>query len=212
VREETRKRGIILIFDEITIGWRTCFGGAHQRFGVNPDMALFAKALGNGHPIAAVIGTAAAMSGAHGSFISSAYWTEAVGPAAALATLDEMERLQVAAFVGRQGAKIAELLRSAAQRHGLPLAIKGYPCAPLLVFEHPQAQELKTLYIQLMLARGFLAGGLIYVTLAHDDATIARFAEGLDPVFGQLAQALAANDFATRLRGPVAHAGFKRLI
>ena len=67
--------------------WRLHCGGAHLKFGVMPDLAVFAKALGNGHPMAAVIGTVAAMSGANGSFISSTYWTESVGPVAALATL-----------------------------------------------------------------------------------------------------------------------------
>jgi glutamate-1-semialdehyde 2,1-aminomutase len=73
VKEKVHQAGALLIFDEITIGWRLNFGGSHLRYGVNPDMATFAKALGNGHPIAAVIGTKAAMEGAHKSFISSTY-------------------------------------------------------------------------------------------------------------------------------------------
>jgi len=77
----------LLVFDEISIGWRLEHGGAHLRYGVEPDMAFFSKALGNGHPIAAVIGTQQAMAGAHASFISSTQWTESVGPTAALATL-----------------------------------------------------------------------------------------------------------------------------
>jgi glutamate-1-semialdehyde 2,1-aminomutase len=64
VRDQAHAAGALLIFDEITIGWRLRHGGSHLRFGVQPDMAVFAKALGNGHPIGAVIGTKAAMDGA----------------------------------------------------------------------------------------------------------------------------------------------------
>src|SRR5690606_38264451 len=74
IREQTRRVGAVLIFDEITIGWRRCFGGVHRILDIQPDMAVFAKALGNGHPIGAVIGSGEAMRGAQGSFISSTYW------------------------------------------------------------------------------------------------------------------------------------------
>ena len=84
VKQLTSKCGALLIFDEITIGWRLCFGGAHLKYQVQPDMAIFAKALGNGHPIAAVLGTKEAMEGANISFISSTYWTESVGPVASI--------------------------------------------------------------------------------------------------------------------------------
>jgi glutamate-1-semialdehyde 2,1-aminomutase len=212
VREETRKAGTLLIFDEITIGWRLHYGGSHLRYNIQPDMAMFAKALGNGHPIAAVIGTAAAMEGAHASFISSSYWTESVGPTAALATLDKMEALKLPALIARQGTRIMEVLKTTAKRHGLPLAVKGFPCAPSLAFEHEQSNLLKTLYIQTMLERGFLAGGLIYVTLAHTDAMIDTFAATLDETFGLMADALRQGDVEKRLKGPPAHTGFKRLI
>jgi glutamate-1-semialdehyde 2,1-aminomutase len=91
VRDETHHCGALLIFDEITIGWRLHLGGAHLRFGVLPDIAVFAKALGNGFPIGAIIGTKEAMDGAHSSFISSTYWTESIGPTAAVATLKKMK-------------------------------------------------------------------------------------------------------------------------
>lgn len=95
VKKMAHECGVILIFDEITIGWRLCYGGAHLKMGVFPDIAVFAKALGNGHPMAAIIGTEKAMNSAHESFISSTYWTERVGPAAALAVLKKMEELNI---------------------------------------------------------------------------------------------------------------------
>jgi glutamate-1-semialdehyde 2,1-aminomutase len=212
VRDGAHRCGALLIFDEITIGWRLHHGGAHLRLGVHPDMALFAKALGNGHPIAAVIGTKQAMQGAHASFISSAYWTESIGPVAALATLDKMEQVHAQDYVAKIGARIQEVLRRAALKHGLPLKVSGYPCATLLAFEHAQAQALKTLYVQEMLAEGILAGGVIYATLGHNADNVARFAEAWERVGPKLAEAIAAGNIESRLRGPVAHAGFRRLI
>jgi glutamate-1-semialdehyde 2,1-aminomutase len=212
VREETRKAGVLLIFDEITIGWRLHHGGAHLRFGIEPDMAMFAKALGNGHPIAALIGTPAAMEGAHSSFISSAYWTESIGPVAACATLEKLAAVDAVGFTARQGAKIQTLLRDAAASHKLPVTVKGYSCMPSFSIDHPKANALKTLYIQTMLEKGFLAGLLIFVTMAHTDAVLDRFAAALEEAFAELADAIAQNDIEKRLKGPEAHQGFRRLI
>ncbi len=212
VREETRKAGILLIFDEITIGWRLHHGGAHLRFGIEPDMAMFAKALGNGHPIAAVIGTEEAMEGAHSSFISSAYWTESVGPVAACATLEKLAAVDAVGFLAMQGTKIQGILREAAAKHKLPVTVKGYPCMPSFAFDHAQANAIKTLYIQTMLGKGFLATLLIFVTMAHTDAVLDKFASALDETFSELADAIAKNDVTSRLKGPEAHQGFGRLI
>ena len=212
VREETHRTGALLIFDEITIGWRLHHGGAHLKFGIEPDMALFAKALGNGHPIAAVIGTAQAMEGAHSSFISSAYWTESVGPVAACATLEKLAAVDAVGFLAVQGEKIQRMLREAAHRHRLPVTVKGFPCMPSFAFEHAQANALKTLYIQSMLGRGFLASLLIFVTMAHTDAVLDKFAGALDETFAELADAVRKNDVESRLKGPEAHQGFGRLL
>lgn len=212
VRDLTHGAGALLIFDEITIGLRRCLGGSHIRLGVNPDMAMFGKSLGNGHPIAAVIGTQAAMAGAEDSFISSSYWTEATGFSAALATLEALERYHVPEHVDRIGKMIASRLHETAERHGLKLENSGFPCTLHLRFDYEQAQAIRTLYTQLMLGEGFLAGGLIYVTLAHTEPLVARFGEALDRVFPQLVEAIAAGDVEARLKGPVAHSGFQRLL
>lgn len=212
VRDEAHKAGAFLIFDEITIGWRLAYGGAHLRLGVNPDMAIFAKAMGNGHPMSAVIGTRAAMEGAHTSFISSSYWTESVGPVAALATIRKMGELRTWEYITRVGRLIQEVWRQAAAAHGLPLKVSGYPPATNFVFEHPQAMELKTLFVQCMLAKGFLASNLVYVTMAHNEENVALYAEAVDAVFREIAAAIAAGDVEKRLKGPVCHSGFRRLI
>jgi glutamate-1-semialdehyde 2,1-aminomutase len=213
VRDAAHRAGALLIFDEISIGWRLCLGGAHLRFGVNPDLAVLGKALGNGHPIAAVIGARAAMAGAHDSFISSTYWTESVGPAAALATVEKLVRVDAPAHVARIGSQVQALWRRHAQKHGLPVTVEdGYPCLANFSFEHELAQELRTLYTQLMLERGFLAGLSISPTMAHTDEIVELFGVAVDEVFGEIAAALAAGEVKARLEGPVAHTGFRRLV
>ncbi|NLC68797.1 MAG: aminotransferase class III-fold pyridoxal phosphate-dependent enzyme [Clostridiaceae bacterium] len=213
VRSETAKRGIILIFDEVTIGWRLNLGGSHLRFGVNPDMAIFAKALGNGHPIAAVIGTKEAMQGAHGSFISSTYWTESVGPAAALAVIDKLEKYDVAGHVAGIGSKIMYLWKQYGGKYDLPVIVEdGYPCLAHFKFDHELSQHLNTLYVQLMLERGFLAGVSIYPTFAHTEEIVDLYGNAIDEVFGIIAGCLKENAVGKMLKGPVAHTGFRRLL
>jgi len=213
VRSETARRGILLIFDEITIGWRRNFGGAHLELGVNPDVAIFAKALGNGHPIAAAIGTKNAMNGAHYSFISSTYWTESVGPAAALAVIDKLWQHEVAGYVGGIGSRVMCMWKEYGQKYGLPVVIEdGYPCLAHFKFDHSLSQQLNTLYVQLMLERGFLAGVSIYPTFAHTEQIVDLYGEAIDEVFSIIAGYLKEGTVEKILKGPVAHSGFRRLL
>jgi len=212
VRDGAHRCDALLIFDEVSIGWRLEHGGAHLRYGVNPDIAFFSKALGNGHPIGAVIGTREAMAGAHASFISSTQWTESVGPTAALATLEKLERCKVTEHVARMGARVQRYWREHGQRHDLPIEVDdSFPCLSHFAFEHELAAELRTLYTQLMLARGFLAGAQFSPTLAHTDEVINLAGEAIGEVFAEIADALEAGDVTERLRGPVAHSSFRRL-
>jgi len=211
VRAETRRVGAMLIFDEITIGWRLSFGGAHLRFGVTPDIAIFAKALGNGHPIAAVIGTKAALEGAHGSFISSTYWTESVGPTAALAAVDKIERTRVWEYVAAVGGQVQDDWRTLGAKHGLPIHVDdAYPCLATFAFTEDPA-ILKTLYTVLMLEQGFLGGTAIYPTLAHTPEILDKHRDAVDKVFELIAGHIKAGDAEDAIGGPVCHSGFTRL-
>ncbi len=213
VRDAATRVGAILIFDEITIGWRRRFGGAHLGFGINPDIAVVAKALGNGHPIGAVFGTEAAMEGTERSFISSTYWTESIGPVAALATLDAMEDSRVWEHVDATGSSIQTIWRDAASRHKLPITVpESYPCLAHFAFDHNDAQALKTLFTQRMLHEGFLAGTAVYPTLAHTEAIVGKYEAAIDNVFSTLAQTIGAGNIEQALEGPIAHDGFRRLV
>ena len=212
IRAETQRVGALLVFDEVSVGWRLARGGAHLRYGVTPDLALFAKSLGNGHPMAAVIGTRAGMEGAHRSFISSTYWTEGVGFVAAKAVLQKMQRIDLPAHCAHIGRRyLAAVLRTSA-RHGVPLVRDGdIDEHPHVRFEHEQAPELQTLYTRLMLQRGFLTGDGMFVSLPHTEAVIDEYEVAMDEVFGEIAAALCAGEVSERIAGPVARPGFVRL-
>ena len=217
VRAVATRLGVPLIFDEITAGFRINVGGAHLNYGVTPDIAVFAKALANGYPMAAVIGTRAVMEAAQKSFISSTHWTERVGPTAALATIAKMKRLDVP----RHNIAIGHLMRAGwarvAEQNGVPIQVKGLPPLSSFAFVDaaaPHAQALSTLYTQKMLDHGFLASKAFYVTYAHQPAHVEAYLAAADDAFAGLRAALdggAPDAIVAALRGPLQHTGFRRL-
>ncbi len=214
VREESKRVGALLIFDEITIGWRYCFGGSHKVLGVTPDMAIFAKAMGNGHPIAAVIGTAEAMKGAEKAFISSTYWTESVGPVAALATIKKMEETKVWEKIALAGEAVQKAWIEAGAKYDVPLEADAVPCLAHLWFEK-YSRELNTLYTVLMLERGFLGAPAFYPTLCHTPEVVAKYVEAIDEVFAIIGEVLKKDDveeIKKLTEGNVVQKGFGRLV
>ncbi len=211
VREICDRIGAVLIFDEITVGWRLTLGGAHLLYGVEPDMAAFAKSFSNGHAMAAVIGKRRVMDCAQDSFISSTYWTESVGPTAALATLRKMQRIDVPTHVARIGNLFREGFAAASERRGVPITFSGYPAITSFAFEADDPLALLTLFTVRMLERGFLAGGSLFATLAHQDSHVNSYLAAADEVLVEIKEAIDAGDARTRLEGGVRRPHFGRL-
>lgn len=203
--------GAVLIFDEITSGWRLNTGGAHLRYGVTPDMAVFAKAMSNGYPMAAVIGSGAVMQAAQGSFISSTYWTERIGPTAALATIRKLQRCNVPKHLVEVGTRIQSGWRAAAGRAGLSISVTGIPPLAHFSFNYENGLEIRTLFTQLMLDKGFLATDSFYATYGHNDRHLEGYLAAVEEVFTALGEAIRRGEVKKLLRGPVAHSGFHRL-
>jgi glutamate-1-semialdehyde 2,1-aminomutase len=211
VRRIASERGIVLIFDECTSGFRETLGGIHGKYGVEPDMAIFGKALGNGYAITATIGRREVMEAAQTTFISSTFWTERIGPTAALATLDVMERTRSWDIISETGRGIKRRWRELATHHGLDIAVSGLDALPEFSFDSPRALAYKTLVTQEMLDRGFLAATLVYVCIEHSADVVDRYFHALDAAFGSVAECEAGRDVNELLRGPVSHSGFRRL-
>ncbi|MCR6636572.1 aminotransferase class III-fold pyridoxal phosphate-dependent enzyme [Devosia sp.] len=211
VRELATANGIVLIFDECTSGFRQSFGGLHKLYGVDPDMAVFGKALGNGYAVTAVIGRREVMEAAQNSFISSTFWTERIGSAAALATLDVMAQTQSWEVITGIGRDVTRRWRELAAKHGLDISTSGLPALTGFAFKGPNAAAYKTLISQEMLDKGYLAATSVYTSVAHTPEIVDGYFDALDPVFALIAECEAGRDVGSLLRGPVCHAGFKRL-
>ena len=211
VKSLTARTGAVLVFDEITSGFRLTTGGAHLVFGVSPDVAVFAKAMGNGYPIAAVIGVRAVMEAAQSTFMSSTFWTDRVGPVAALATIHKHRDRNVADHLQAVGRAVQAGWCEAAARHGLGIDVGGIAPLGHLAFTGVDPQAVRTLYTQLMLERGILASSGFYAMLAHQEPQVDAFLHAVDDVFRALAGAVADGSVEQQLKGPVAHSGFRRL-
>jgi glutamate-1-semialdehyde 2,1-aminomutase len=203
--------GAVLVFDEITTGFRMTTGGIHNLLGVNPDIAVFAKAMANGYAMAAVIGTETVMQAAQSTFISSTNWTERVGPAAAIATIRKHRREKVAAHLIAIGNRVMAGWRKAGEEAGLKVHTSGLPSLCHFSFEHEQEPMLTTLFTQLLLDKGYLAYNQFKPSFAHTDEHVDRYLSRVGEAFAILAQGLAQNDLLSRLKGPVAQRGFYRL-
>jgi glutamate-1-semialdehyde 2,1-aminomutase len=211
VRELASARGIVLVFDECTSGFRQSFGGLHKLYGVEPDMAMFGKALGNGYAITATVGRRAVMEAAQSSFISSTFWTERIGPSAALKTLEVMQRTRSWQLITAIGEGINRGWRMLAQKHGLKIEISGLAALTSFALQSPRRLAYKTLITQAMLAKGYLATNTVYACTEHTPEIIASYLEALDPIFGLIRECEDGRDVMTLLQGPVCHDGFKRL-
>jgi glutamate-1-semialdehyde 2,1-aminomutase len=211
VRKLATDNNIILIFDECTSGFRETFGGLHKKFEVEPDMAIFAKALGNGYAISACIGRQDVMPSAQTTFISSTFWTERIGPTAALKTLEVMGRIKSWDTVTQTGLNIRQGWQKLADEYGLKISHWGLAALTEFTFQSENALVYKTLITQEMLAKGFLAGNSVYVCIDHTADVVASYFEALDPIFALIKQCEEGRDVTGLLKGPVCHGGFKRL-
>jgi glutamate-1-semialdehyde aminotransferase len=211
VRDIANRTGAVLLFDEITSGFRLLTGGAHLTLGVRPDLATFGKAMSNGFAMAAVIGRREVMEAVQKTFISSAFFTERVGPAAALATVEKHRRIRAGATLVAIGRRVQEGWRIAAERTALPVTVTGIPPLAGFSIQDPDAAALTTLFIQEMLSRGFLASDRFYPTVRHTEEHVSAYLQAVESAFTLVAEARAAGDVRARLKGPVKHTGFARL-
>jgi glutamate-1-semialdehyde aminotransferase len=211
VRRIADEEHAVLVFDEITTGWRECLGGSHQLLHVVPEIVVYAKAMSNGFPMAAIVGKTEVMESAQESFISSTFWTERIGPVAALATIRKLERCRVPDHLRKVGTLLATGLKREGERYGIPLQTVGIPALTTLQFAHPQGQVMQTLYTQELLKRGYLASRNFYACHSHTERMVEEFLGAAGEVLGQIRENVARGDLEATLEGPVAHTGFRRL-
>ncbi|MFN6081871.1 MAG: aminotransferase class III-fold pyridoxal phosphate-dependent enzyme, partial [Bacteroidota bacterium] len=212
VRKLADDHNIVLVFDECTSGFRETFGGIHKKFGVEPDVAMFGKTIGNGYALSAVVGKRSVMEAAQKTFISSTFWTERIGPTAALKTLEVMERVKSWEVITDKGLKMQNGWKKLAEDHGLSISISGIPSLSTYTFNYSDALKYKTLLTQEMLKRGFLASTNFYASTAHEDHYFEQYFDNLNEVYHLISKCVKGEvDIDILLEGPVCHSGFKRL-
>ena len=186
-------------------------GGAHLLFGITPDIAVFSKALGNGYPIAAIIGKGEVMEAALRSFISSTMWTERIGPASALATVNKHRKVNAGEHLMAVGRQVQEGWKQIAQKNALNIKVSGIPALSHFSFEYDNAMVMKSLFVQLMLERGFLASNLFYAMYAHQKHHVEQYLEAVNEVFAEISKANQTGNLEKLLKGLPDSTGFKRL-
>ncbi len=211
IRKIATQIGAVLIFDEVTSGWRMNTGGVHLLHPVVPDVAVFAKAISNGYPMAAIIGIKGIMEAAKSSFISSTSWTEKIGPVAALATIRKHKSCSVAERIIKVGEQVQSGWLESAHRAGLAVEVTGIPPLSHLSFNYENRDAIRSLFTQSMLYRGFLATDSFYATYAHLEEHINSYLVAVEETFQSLARAVENGMVERQLRGPVAQYGFQRL-
>mgnify|MGYP006074759009 FL=1 len=212
VRDLATRKNIVLIFDECTSGFRETFGGIHQKYNVEPDMAMYGKTIGNGYALTAVVGKKSVMEAAQSTFISSTFWTERIGPTAALATLKEMERVKSWEVITENGRKMQEGWEYLANLHGLDITLAGIPALSTYSFNSIDALSYKTLISQEMLKKGILASTNFYASTAHSNVEFEIYFNVLDEIFAKISKCEAGEiNTGDLIEGPICHSGFKRL-
>lgn len=212
VRELATSKGIVLIFDECTSGFRETFGGLYKKYGVEPDVAVYGKTIGNGYALTAVVGKREIMQAAQTTFISSTFWTERIGPTAALKTLEIMERERSWERITETGNIVREGWNKLAKSHGLEVSLGGLPALSTYSFVSQNAQKYKTFITQEMLKKGFLASTNFYASTVHTSSEIDSYFSALDEVYKVIAQCeRGEQNIDDLLLGEVSHSGFSRL-
>lgn len=207
LRELASDIGAVLIFDEITSGYRVCAGGIHRKYKVYPDIAVFAKSMANGYAMAAVLGIEKVMQAAQSTFISSTNWTDRVGPTAALATLKKYQRDRVDVQIAKTGNAVKNLWKKAAAEHGLEIKITGIPTLAAFSFHCENSVSLNTQFVIEMLKRGVLGFRQFKPSYAHSDPDLEFYSNALTSVFGSISQDMDCLNLST----PSHHIGFQRI-
>ncbi len=210
VRALATKHGAVLVFDECTSGFRRPLGGMHLHYGVDPDIATFGKTLGNGYAINAIIGRTEVMQAAQTTFISSTFWTERIGPTAALATLAAMTQEDAPARVHQIGVNVQQRWQETATAAGLDITVGGLPALANYTVTGLDPLLVKTYVTKRLLDQGFLGGMSVYASIAHTGAVLDQYFEAVAIVMGELAH-LDDAALVALLPDGVAQGGFARL-
>jgi glutamate-1-semialdehyde aminotransferase len=204
----TRESGAVLIFDEVLTGFRMALGGAQQYFGVTPDLAVFAKAMANGMPVSALVGSAEIMQLFSEVFYSFTFAGETLSLAAAVATIAELRETDALEVVWARGGQLKRGCLELIAEFGLEGTVDctGYDCWPRLSFtgqDSRQSMALETLFRQEVTKRGVLMRTGMFLSYSHSPADVDQTLVAYGSALELLAQAQRQGSIEDKLDGPV---------
>ena len=188
VRALCTAKGAALMLDEVRAGYRLHAAGSWEPLGVRPDLSAWSKAIANGHALAAVAGTDALRDAAMRIFSTGSFWAGGVAMAAALATLDVIDREEpsLIAHLERMGQRLRQGIAEQAKAHGVKLRQSGPPQMPLILFDDDPRHEKGTAFCAAALQRGVYLHPRhnMFLCLAHGEQEIDRALEATEGAFG----------------------------
>jgi glutamate-1-semialdehyde 2,1-aminomutase len=211
IRKIANKYKCVLIFDEITSGWRLNSGGAYKILKVNPDLVVYGKTIANGIPMSAILGKKKIMSQALKTFISSVFWTEKLGPACALTFIKKYKKLKVSKKLIYVGKRVKKIWKKAAMLNNLKIEISGIdPLASFKIITDNWPATI-TYFIQEMLKLKILASDKCYANYKHDEKSLKIYEKACNLVFNKISLIHKKGTILKELDGPIKEMGFNRL-
>lgn len=201
IRKACDRTGTILIFDEIITGFRYSMGGAQQCFGVTPDLACFGKAMANGMPISALVGRRNIMKMCEppdNIFYSGTFFGETLSIAAAIATINKLDREKVPEFLGATGMYLSDRIETAIANHGLENHVKlsGHPSRRMLWLSD---DKIRTLFMMEMAQNGVLIINSHNISFSHKKPETDRIRVAYDETLGVIKEAITKDDIDSRI-------------
>lgn len=214
VKELAHRHGALLIFDEICSGFHFGLGGAQRKFDVTPDLSCFGKAMGNGYPIAALVGRGDVLKICEEIFFSFTLGGEVASMAAAMKVIDVLEQTDALARMEANGKRIQDGLNLFSRQCGISSRVEclGYPNWSVIKFRDAEGRDSlleRSLFQQEAVKRGLLLLVTHNITAAHDQAAVEKTLEGYAAVVKTLAGWLSEPDPARFLEGPMVQAVFR---
>jgi glutamate-1-semialdehyde aminotransferase len=215
VAEITRTNGAVLIFDEVITGFRLALGGAQQYFGVTPDIACFAKAMANGYPVSAVVGSGDVMKQFEQVFFSGTFGGEALSLAAAKATITKMQREPVIERLWEVGGRLQTAYNEISMEFGLSEITSCVGLAPHTITPFSDASGAASLPLRSLLQQELALRGILYlvgfnVCYSHTDEDVDITIQALRESLTVVAEAVDNGSVEELLKGPAAEAVFRQ--
>lgn len=212
VRHLASKNNIVLIFDECTSGFRETYGGIYKKFNVEPDIVIYGKALGNGYAITSVVGRKEIMEYAQDTFISSTFWTERIGPSAAIKSLEVMKRIKSWEIITSIGKKIKDGWEKISKSHEISISSSAVPAICSFNINCEDSAYYKTFITQEMLKKGILASTSFYACIDHSQKYIDEYLFNLNDIFYKISKCESKElNIKELIDSPIADSRFGRL-